>query len=143
MELQEETGEVIEVTGTNAKVRIKRSEACQSCSAHGLCSLLSKDYMIMEAENVSAARVGQQVTVALYTEDPLKASLLLYGVPLIGFLGGCLFGHWLNLGGMRNLSTFMGGIVFVAAAFFAVKIFCKKYEQHHYRPVITRIAPGG
>jgi len=143
MELQEEIGEVVEVSGTMAKVRIKRSEACESCAAHGLCKLLSKGYMVMEAENPSRAHVGQEVVVSLYTEDPVKASLLLYGVPLICFLGGCLLGHWLNLGGMKNLSTFLGGIIFVAASYVAIKILYKKYEQHHYQPVITRIASGG
>jgi len=138
MELMEERGEVIEVRGNKARVKIKRSSACEGCKIDSLCKMLSQGYVVIDADNPIGARIGEKVIVVIYRENVLKASLILFGLPLVFLFTGAILGYYVNLGGMRNLSTFLGSLIFVSIAFIGIKFLFK--AEPTYRPVITKVA---
>ncbi|MGM0570410.1 SoxR reducing system RseC family protein [Marinobacter sp.] len=84
-----ETGTVISVSGDDAWVQTVRESACQSCKArHGcgqkaLAGLSSGQSRQIRVANTLRARPGDQVTVAIEESALLKASLLVYAVPLL------------------------------------------------------------
>lgn len=138
MKLKEEMGKVIEILDKKAKVQLEYTEVCKSCPGSSMCRALGQGRMVMEAENPIGAEVGQKVIVSHYCEDELKASLILYGIPLVCFLGGCFLGNWLNLLGEKNLSTFLGGLFCMMLSFLGIKVFSTRYETRGHKPVITR-----
>jgi sigma-E factor negative regulatory protein RseC len=84
-----ETGTVISVSGDDAWVQTVRESACQSCKArHGcgqkaLAGLSSGQSRQIRVANTLQARPGDQVTVAIEESALLKASLLVYALPLL------------------------------------------------------------
>jgi len=131
---------VVEILGGKAKVKVKRGAACESCKIDSLCKMLSQGYVVIEAENPIGAKTGQEVMVTIYNEEVLKASLILFGIPLICLLLGAFVGYYIDISGMRNLSTFLGSFIGVSLAFLGIKLFSKRYEREpKYRPVITKV----
>ncbi len=84
-----ETGTVISVSGDEAWVQTLRESACQSCKArHGcgqkaLAGLTGGQSRQIRVVNTLHAQPGDQVTVAIEESALLKASLLVYAVPLL------------------------------------------------------------
>ncbi|MFL1406095.1 SoxR reducing system RseC family protein [Marinobacter sp. M1N3S26] len=84
-----ETGTVISVSGNEAWVQTIRESACQSCSArHGcgqkaLATMSGGQSRQIRVFNTLDARPGDQVTVAIEESALLRASLLVYAVPLV------------------------------------------------------------
>lgn len=84
-----ETGTVISVSGDEAWVQTIRESACQSCKArHGcgqkaLAGLTSGQSRQIRVANTLQAKPGDQVTVAIEESALLKASLLVYALPLL------------------------------------------------------------
>ncbi len=137
MELKKEKGTVIGISGQKAKIKLAKSMACEGCPGYGLCSMLSKRYMMLEAENPLGAKMGQDVVVSIQTESELKASLIIYGVPTISLFIGAILGYYLNLLKNQELSACILSIFFVALTFLGIRQYSKKYS---FRPVITEIS---
>src|SRR5690554_4483194 len=84
-----ETGTVISVSGDDAWVQTIRESACQSCKArHGcgqkaLAGLTGGQSRQIRVANTLQAQPGDQVTVAIEESALLKASLLVYAIPLL------------------------------------------------------------
>lgn len=84
-----ETGAVISVSGNEAWVQTIRESACQSCKArHGcgqkaLAGMTSGQSRQIRVANTLGARPGDQVTVAIEESALLRASLLVYALPLL------------------------------------------------------------
>lgn len=84
-----ETGTVISTSGNQAWVQTIRESACQSCSArHGcgqkaLAGMTSGQSRQIRVANTLNARPGDQVTVAIEESALLRASLLVYALPLV------------------------------------------------------------
>ena len=136
MEFRREKGTVIEISGKKAKIRLTRSSACEGCPGSGLCSILSKRYRMLEAENPIGAKVGQEVNVSVQTESELKASFIIYVIPTISLFIGAILGYYLDLLKNRELSSCISSIFFVILAFFGIRQYSKKCS---FRPVITEI----
>ncbi|GGY75901.1 SoxR reducing system RseC family protein [Marinobacter zhanjiangensis] len=84
-----ETGTVISVSGDEAWVQTIRESACQSCKArHGcgqkaLAGMTSGQSRQIRVANTLHARPGDEVTVAIEESALLRASLLVYALPLL------------------------------------------------------------
>ena len=84
-----ETGTVVSVKGREAWVQTIRESACQSCSArHGcgqktLAQLTGGQARQIRVANTLNAQPGDQVTVAIHESALLRASLLVYALPLV------------------------------------------------------------
>ncbi len=138
----EEEGIVAEVAGDIARVSILAKSACEKCSASGVCHPGDKEFM--EASNPLGARIGQKVLVVLAPQVYLKASIILYGVPMTVFVAAAILGK--NLG-MRygadansDLWAFIAGTASMAVSFLFIRMYNKKVEKTpQYKPTIVKI----
>jgi sigma-E factor negative regulatory protein RseC len=138
----EEEGIVIETLGPKAKVQIEKKSACESCSAAAICHPPEHDYV--EAFNTIGAVKGQKVKVIVQPEQYLKASIILYGVPIIVFLGVVVMGKILavRLAGelYSDLWAFVAACVSTCITYILiVRYHGKSIRSHAYDPVISEI----
>lgn len=138
----EEEGIVVAVTGDVAKVSILGKSACENCAASGTCHPGDQEYM--EAANPLGAREGQKVKVVLAPQVYLKASIILYGIPMTIFVAAAILGKNLGLkfGNESNsdLWAFVLGAVSMCVSFLFIRMYNNKVEKtQQYKPVIVEI----
>ena len=138
----EEEGIVVDVAGDIARVSIVAKSACEKCSASGVCHPGDQEYM--EASNPLGAKKGQKVKVVLAPQVYLKASIILYGIPMTVFVAAAIAGKNLGLryGTESNsdLWAFISGMVCTAVSFLFIRMYNKKVEKtEQYKPVIVEI----
>lgn len=138
----EEEGMVVEADGDVAKVAVLKKSACESCAAAGVCHPGDQEYL--EASNPLGAKKGQKVKIVLAPQIYLKASLVLYGLPVTALITGAIIAK--NIA-MRHgaeqasdLWAFAGGMVCMFVSFVFVRLYNKKVERtKEYQPVIVEI----
>ncbi len=138
----EEEGIVEEVEGAVARVSIIAKSACESCSASGVCHPGEQEYM--EAANPLGATKGQRVKVVLAPQVYLKASLILYGIPMTIFITAAILAKNLaiRLGytADSDLWAFIAGMAFLLISFLFIRMYNNKIERtDRYKPVIVEI----
>lgn len=134
-------GIVKELKGNLAVVQIRRKEACGECRAC-LSGMTEKD-MDIEAKNLCEAEVGDWVELELQENAFFNAVVIMYGVPLLGFIVGLLLGYY-AVPQVVALPATLCGLVLGAAglllAYFWIKSQNARWESGKYRPLATRIA---
>ena len=138
----EEEGIVVEVEGTVARVEILKKSACENCSASGTCH--PGDQEFMEADNPLGAVKGQKVKVVVAPQVYLKASIILYGIPMAALVTGAILGKnaALHYAGEphSDLWAFLAGMACLAVSFLFIRRYNKKVEiTGEYKPVIVEI----
>jgi sigma-E factor negative regulatory protein RseC len=136
-----ETGKVIEVSGNYAKILIKRGTACGDC---GACQVgREKLEMVMTAENVIGADVGDSVEIDLETMNLLSAALIAYGLPLVALIVGIVGGYYgflyfgMSIGTSQVIASFLG-LILMAVVYIAIKKNESKIERmKKFRPVLV------
>lgn len=141
IQIREEQGEVIAVEDNQAKVRIKRSPKCQGCSGERMCGMFGKDHMVLTALNPVGASKGQRVCIKFKVEDEVKASFILYLVPLAGLVTGALIGYNLKILGDKEISAAVFGFLFMTLAFVGIKYYThiRYTKDQSYNPTITKV----
>ena len=139
----EEEGIVMEVRDGSAKVSILAKSACEKCASAGVCHPEGDD-SYMEANNPLGAKKGQKVKVVLAPQVFLKASIILYGIPMAVFVAAAIIGKnaGLKYDGEANsdLWAFLAGMTFMLVSFFFIRRYNKKVEKtQEYKPVIIEI----
>ncbi|MBQ9832750.1 MAG: SoxR reducing system RseC family protein [Clostridia bacterium] len=133
-----QTGKVISVSddGKKAIVRFSRTDACGKCHA---CFTLSSTEADIELENNIGAAAGDEVIIQLHSNSVLKASLIMYGVPLVALLIGTAIGSLKS-----DMYAFLGGVLFACGAFFIIKAFEPKFERmNSFKPRIIEKKENG
>ncbi len=138
----EEEGIVSEIDGDLAKVAILKKSACEQCAASGVCH--PGDQELMEAANPLNAKKGQKVKIVIAPQLYLKASIILYGIPMAVFIAGAIIAKKLALqfGSEANsdLWAFTAGALCLAVTFLFLRAYNKKVEKtQKYKPVIVEI----
>jgi len=138
----EEEGVVAEIEGDIARVAILTKSACEKCAASGVCH--PGDQEFMEAANPLGAQKGQKVKVVVAPQVYLKASLILYGLPMAAFIGGAIIAKNLAVqyGSEANsdLWAFLAGAACLLVSFLFIRSYNKKVEKtQKYKPVIVEI----
>ena len=135
-----EIGIVSGIQGKKAQVIIQRSSACGDC---GACQV-GKNKLTMETNAVNAvgAQRGDQVEVEMSFVNILKASLILYGIPLIVFILGVFAGNYIPFQNQPDnpLISFLSGLLLMTLSYIVIKIFDQKgVFSVKYEPHITNI----
>ena len=78
-------GLVVKSEGDLVSVKVKRKEMCGQCPAAGVCSSFGGKDFSVEALNKCGAHVGDKVKLELRTSMFLKASFIVYAIPLLSF----------------------------------------------------------
>ena len=132
-------GIVKEVHKHSAVVIMERQDMCGDCHA---CEMMSgKKTCTLTCRSLISCKVGDRVEVTLTNKDFLKATYIVYGIPLVGFLIGMAIGYglshiiaiggediWAGIG--ATLGTFLG-VVYIKW-----KDGQEKYDQ--YLPYIVK-----
>jgi sigma-E factor negative regulatory protein RseC len=139
----EETGVVISIQNTSARITVQKRGSCEGCAASGVCEP-SENGMEIEALNPVHAKVGQKVMVSLKPQAYLKGALFIYGFPLAAFIAGIVLGK--NLGetyftgiDSDTVSVVMGFAALIGS-FLIARAWSKNAEtKAEYKPVIEKI----
>jgi len=116
-----ENGIVTALTGAKATVALPPKESCGGC---GKCSLGKEGKeMLIEAENPVGAEKGDRVAVEIPSRDPLLAAFIIFGLPLLGLLGGAALGYLFFPADKPagNLAAVALGLAGLAAVFLLVR----------------------
>ncbi len=138
----EEEGVVAEIEGNTAKVAILTKSGCEQCAAAGVCHPGGEEYM--EALNPLNAKKGQKVRIVVAPQIYLKASIILYGIPMAALAAGAIIAK--NVA-MRyagephsDLWAFIIGMICMVVSFFFIRVYNNKVEKTQtYKPVIVEI----
>jgi sigma-E factor negative regulatory protein RseC len=137
----EEEGIVAEVAGDIAKVVITKKSACENCSASGVCHPGSRSTW---RQRTARGKRGQKVKVMLAPQVYLKASIILYGIPMAVFVAAAIAGKNLGLRygteSSSDLWAFVAGMACMVVSFLFIRMYNKKIEKtEEYKPVIVEI----
>jgi len=138
----EEEAIVIEANGTEAKVQMEKKSACRTCSAAFVCHPVDHDFV--DVTNPMGAVKGQKVKVVVQPSLYVKASLLIYGLPVFIFLLSAIASKALivRLFGepYSDLYAFFSACALMAIVFAIVTRYIHRGKADQaYRPVIVEI----
>ncbi len=141
-----EEGIVTKIDSTSAWVKVSKTSACESCSVKSSCNVLGGgEEMEVRAINTLGARVDDRVTLSFETSSLLKASFLLYMVPIISLITGAVIGQEIALYFDSNPSICSAVVAF---SFFIIAVLYIKSKgnelatRNEYKPKVTRILKG-
>ncbi len=136
-----EQGTVQEIKKKYAVIRVQKSSACDQCSSRGSCDISGKE-MIMEVINELNAKAGDIVEISMPEGTLMKASFLVYFLPVIALLIGAFSGNALS--GALNVgpapASILGGFLLMGIVFYFLMRRSRSSEYRaRYLPRMTRI----
>ncbi|MEW6409143.1 MAG: SoxR reducing system RseC family protein [Nitrospirota bacterium] len=139
----EEIGIVLSTSGNMAKVEIQKTSACDACPTAKVCHPAGGG-MIMEVSNPVGAVVGDKVNVGIEAQIYLKASFIVYAIPVILLIAGAIFGkNWAEETGRAAESDMWAAIIgfgFLVVSLVIIRLWGSKIEKKKkYIPVIMEI----
>ena len=142
--MPKEEGVVTRVGAATAWVKTIRTEACHSCSSRDACHSLGGGggEMEVEAANPAGAKAGDRVVLSLDTGPFLKATFLIYMVPILAMLLSAFVGQECApaLGWSGSAAAGIFGLAGAVAAVFFVRIKANRLAQkQEYKPCIIRV----
>lgn len=140
----EEEGIVIQTFDDKAKVKTIRSSVCEGCASASFCHPEKGTEMIMEVVNNIHAKVGERVKIGLKPGVYLKASFLVYMVPIIVFIIGAIIGKelavYVSYSKDSDLFAIISGVILLIPTFIAMRLYNRKIEKDRsYQPVILEV----
>ena len=90
-------GIVSNINGNYATITIETTDTCKDCGIRFLCSPSSDKDKVITLENTIDVNIGDRVAISEASNILLKLSFLQYGLPLIGFLLGIVFGTQIQI----------------------------------------------
>ena len=101
-----------------ATVRLEAGDHCEGCPASAMCRPSDGDRRLMDAVDPIGVAVGDRVRVAVPGGAVLKASFLVYGLPLLLLLAGVGLGTLVLPAEqpLRDLWSFLMGVALAVAA---------------------------
>lgn len=139
-ELIEEEGVVTKILGNGRiQVTVKRSEACDTCHSKKNCmALIESGQILVEAHDEVNAEVGQRVVLSQDSAVILKASFLVYLLPVAGLLCGVFVGRILSglLGMNPELLMPLAGLLGAGSVYYLIS---RKSFGPSYIPTATRV----
>jgi len=137
-----EQGVVVELKGTAAVVRIEEQGGCASCGSAGTCKAEAGG-RLLEAENRAGAKRGDSVEVELSGGSFVKASLVVYMVPVLFlFAGAFLAGRYgPSLYGGISLDAWqaLGGVLFLVLSALGLRLYDRIAGHGPSKAVVSRV----
>ena len=121
----EEEGVVREVEGEYARVETIRKTSCGSCNVKGTCgtsliaSVFPQRTALLKVANPEGAKIGDRVVLGLDESLLQRTSVLVYGLPMLTFIGGSVLGHYIFA---TELMSILGGLSGLLAGLFVVRL---------------------
>jgi len=90
----EDIGRVFRVADDRAFIEVERSSAYASCGLQEAEELATGGKVVFEAYNMAGANIGDRVRVQVRTGAYTKASLYVYGIPVLFLVIGAVVGTY-------------------------------------------------
>ncbi len=136
-----EKGIVLSASDGTARIMLDESGKCEECSAKIFCKPAgSIDAKILEVEDSYGVKAGDKVDIEVIGSDIFKASVMLYGIPMIILIVGILLGMSIFSGlSLKELFAFLfaSGLTLVYAVILLVLNKLKPLKQN--LPKITSV----
>ncbi len=139
----EEEGIVVEVRDDRAVVAVTGGSACDKCPSASLCKG-DGEQKTLTAVNPFNAKAGDRVRVVMHSQMYLKGTMLVYGIPMVLFIGGAMLGKFMAdhyfPDWNADLTAAGVGTLLLVLSFGAAKVWSRKVEGNEaYLPVIEKI----
>jgi len=135
-----EEGIVVKSVGGIAEIKLKENGNCEECTAKIFCNPENNNSRMLKVLDSFESQPGDEVKISINGSEVLKASILLYGLPLVLLLAGIAIG--MNLFEKTNYSelySFITGLVFISAYFTIFYINTSKKKEKRLLPrIVTR-----
>lgn len=139
----QQTGKVLAVEKGWAVLEIIRPHACAGC---GMCKPSDNAKKVKAICEIDVTP-GDFVTVEIKDGDLVKVAGIAYGVPLLGFLAGMIAGNgvakYFKMADKANGFAAIGGFLFLALAYFAVRKYDMGLDKRKYCPTVSGKADPG
>jgi len=124
-----------------ATVRLMAGDHCEGCPASSVCKPGSGEQRLMDVHDPLGVTVGDRVRVAVPGGAVLKASFLVYGLPLLLLLVGVWLGTliWSPENPLRDLWSFLLGAALAGLAVPFVRQTVQKTEAAGGQMLAARI----
>ena len=137
----EDIGKVVRVADDKAFIEVERSSACAQCGLQEAEELAAGGKVVFEAYNMAGANIGDRVRVQVRTGAYAKASLYIYGIPVLFLMIGAIAGAYaatiLKLSSDTMSALFaMGGLV---VGFIMLFLLRKRTNKTEYMPVVVEV----
>ena len=117
-----ETGVVVELVDSKAKIAMTRTSACDKCN---ICLMPERTAMVAEAWNNPGAKVGDQVCINVPDRGRITGAFILFLVPVFALLSGLILGLWAaGQLGLSQHATLVAGIsvaILLIPSFFLIR----------------------
>jgi sigma-E factor negative regulatory protein RseC len=141
-----EKGIVTKIDSTTAWVKTTKTDACEACSARNSCNAMGGGKeMEVEVINYAGAKVGDKVVLSFETSPLLKATFLIYVLPILVMIAGAFIGQK-----MAPLFSFDPSILSAISAFlflgltviFSISKANKLAKKDEYQRKVIKIIKG-
>ncbi len=137
----EDIGRVVRVADDKVFVQVERSSACASCGLQEAEELATGGKVVFEAYNMAEATIGDRVRVQVRTGAYAKASLYIYGIPVLFLVIGAIAGAYAATILRKSSNTMsalfaMGGLV---VGFIILFLLRKRSNKAEYMPVVVEV----
>ena len=135
---------VVDVNGEEVRLRYTRHSACRKC---GACLVLGNSLgdqeIVLPKDQLDLAK-GDRVAIGLKDSSVLKASFLVYALPLffflLGYLGGAHLGTGLMGEAWAEAGGLLGGVLALVLAYGGLNLYDRRLRKSaRYQPYIARV----
>lgn len=127
-------GVVSKIDGDEAEVQIKRVSGCGGNCDHcgGSCE---SAFHGLKVKNTIDAKIGETVKIEFKESESMKASLIIYLIPLAGFLIGLLGAFLMN---MSEMNALLAAVIGLLIGFFVIHLSDKRYKKNNILATIKK-----
>lgn len=119
-----EQAKVIEISDGKVTVEVQRTTTCENC---GKCTVGQKNLVVTaKVETDRTVQIGDIVTVEMKLPDLYKATVIMYGIPIVLFFIGVVLGYFLIAPALSldvNIVGALTGFVLLALAYYIIRRF--------------------
>ena len=141
-----ETGEVVKVFNRTVEIRVIPTENCGACGVKDSCHTAPRisTERLVTALDPFGLKIGQRVKINLEPKNLLKASFIVFVLPLLGLLLGAFAGSFVTrTAGYRDyleLGAVIGGFAGIGISVLGLRSYNKKLEKaDKYYPAVIEI----
>lgn len=127
-------GIISKIDGDEAEVQIKRVSGCGGNCEHcgGSCE---SSFHGLKVKNTIDAKIGETVKIEFKESESMKASLIIYLIPLAGFLIGLLGAFLMN---MSEMNALLAAVIGLLIGFFVIHLSDKRYKKNNILATIKK-----
>lgn len=134
-----EEGTVISAENGKAQIDVADGGDCEACNARAFCKPTENSRLLSVTDPIGV-KPGDRVKFKVGGSTLFKASLVLYGVPLIILVGGILFGmNIFEETELKEAYSFFLGSLLTAIYYGIIFLYGKVFKQDKSMPVISTV----